>query len=237
MNLKNQDTVLALKTGIVYLEARNRLINKYEEENCPDLDMFVENARQINEDVGIFKVTEVVSRIRQNLSYRDVGAEIGVSQTEVGRSIKRLKAARLISEASDSDIPYLINIKGLSEWTMASMQYANKPEPKGIGTGLPTAWSNPLLESEMMPRDIPHVWEGLNSLAVSTSKSIHPVQGEIISPLYKGEALAASKSVEMYKLLSLLDAFRIAKPRELKIARDLFNQYMEKMDVAQQFFS
>jgi hypothetical protein len=236
MQLKNQDTVMALKIGVVYLEAKNKIINEYTQQQSKPLKASLA-INKITDISDALAAAEVIKHINFTLSYRELGREIGISQTEVGRSIKRLKAAKLLSATSAMDIPFLINIRGLEEWTSVAMQYANKPIPKSIGMGLPTAWSNPLLASQMVARDIPHVWDGLSNLAAESSNSPQAVQGEIISGLYKGVSLAAAKSIEMYKLLSILDAFRIAKPRELKIAKEIFHNYMENLDAAQQFFN
>lgn len=156
---------------------------------------------------------------------RGFAGSLGLSPGEVSKSCQRLLKARLIiPNPNEGGFPSYFSATGaLREWLSYGIQYCIIPEPQGVGRGVPTAWSNPDVKSDLVPRDIPHVW-------------LLPggdITGEGVSPLYPNAPVAAAKDRNLHYILSLIDAVRLAKPRELKIARELITEYLGLINAAQ----
>lgn len=141
-------------------------------------------------------------------SVRGISEAIGVSAGEVSKGTKRLIASRLVVERSGS---VFAESGALLEWLCYGVRYAYPPDSVGYGRGMPTSWNCPLLNSEMNPPIPPFVWP------ISGGDS----EGVLIRPIHESVPLAASRDEDLYRAMSLLEAIRGGKPRELVIARDL----------------
>ena len=111
----------------------------------------------------------------------------------------------------------------MTEWLCYGIRYYLPPEKIGIVRGMATGWSCEHLNSEVVPPSIPQVWK----------KQYGDLSGEGIEPLYKGAPLAASKDINLYRLLALIDIMRTGGPRELNIAIKMIKEAMEGIDNAQ----
>lgn len=202
MQLKPHDTAVALAWGCL----ARRLY---------DWDLMRENTPIPSDDSR-----EVVHR-----GIRAFADSLGLSPGEVSKSCQRLLKARLIvSNPNQGGFPsYFVVVGSMKEWLCYGIQYSVIPEPEGVGRGIPTSWSNSDIKSEILPREIPHVW-----LLPGGEE-----MGEGISPLYPGAPVASAKDRHLHYILSLIDAVRLAKPRELKIARNLITEYMGLVNAAQ----
>ncbi|MES9854000.1 MAG: hypothetical protein ABW170_19475 [Candidatus Thiodiazotropha sp. L084R] len=141
-------------------------------------------------------------------SVRGISEAIGISASEVSKGAKRLMAAHLVVERSGS---VFAETGSLVEWLCYGVRYAYPQESIGYGRGMATSWNCPLLDSDMTPPVPPIVWPA------SGGES----EGALIKPIHDSVPLAASRDNNLYPALSLLEAIRGAKPRELAIARDL----------------
>ncbi|MFN3237008.1 MAG: hypothetical protein ACE37D_08100 [Pseudomonadales bacterium] len=158
----------------------------------------------------------------EKTSIRSLANSLGLSPGEVSKSNKRLLRAKLIAP-SEGPLEFNTVCQNMREWLCFGIQYAVLIESRGLGTGVVTGWSNPEVKSEMLARDIPQVW-------------LYPGgsdYGEGISPLYPNAPAAANSDRNLHQILSLIDAIRTGKPRELEIARRLVEEFMEVLSDAQ----
>lgn len=167
------------------------------------------------------------SKTLGRVTVRILADSLGLSPGEVSKSNQRLLKAKLIAPAESDQgrthIEYNTVVRHMREWLCYGIQYSVLVEPQGLGNGLVTAWSNKSVKSELVPREVPHVW-----LFPGGSD-----YGEGISPLYTKAPVAAYDDENMHYVLSLIDAVRIGKPREVKIARVLIEKFLDEMSRAQ----
>ncbi|MCW9013169.1 MAG: hypothetical protein OQL06_05245 [Gammaproteobacteria bacterium] len=142
-------------------------------------------------------------------SVRGISDAIGISPSEVSKGTKRLMASHLVVERSGG---VFAESGALLEWLCYGVRYAFPQESIGYGRGMATSWNCPVLESEVSPPVPPLVWP----------VSGGDVEGALIKPIHNSVPLAASRDERLYQAMSLLEAIRGGKPRELAIARDLF---------------
>lgn len=142
-----------------------------------------------------------VSRVRH------LAEAIGISASEVSKGTKRLMASHLAVERSGK---LYVESGALLEWLCYGVRYAYPQESIGYGRGMATAWNCPLLKCDIVPPLPAWVWP------VAAGN----VEGILISPIHNAVPLAASRDENLYRVMSLLEAIRGGKPRELSIARD-----------------
>ena len=150
----------------------------------------------------------------QDSSVRGISEVIGISASEVSKGTKRLVASRLVVERSGS---IFAEVGGLLEWLSFGVRYAYPQEYIGYGRGMATSWNCPQLHSEIAPPIPPFVW------AVSGGD----VDGALIKPIHNSVPIAASRDDFLYRAMSLLEAIRGGKPRELAIARELLSNLIK----------
>jgi len=158
----------------------------------------------------------------ERVSVRFLADSLGISPGEISKSNRRLIKAKLIAPGIDAN-EYDTVTRNMREWLCFGIQYSILVEAQGLGSGLVTSWSNPRIKSEFIPREVPHVW-------------IFPggdTYGEGISPLYPKAPAASYEDENMHHILSLIDAIRLGKPRELDIARKLIESFLDDMADAQ----
>lgn len=149
-----------------------------------------------------------LKRSNRVISVRGIAEEIGISAGEVSKGTKRLLAAQLVVERSAG---VFVEAGALVEWLCYGVRYAYAQERIGYGRGMATSWNCPLLISEIVAPVPSLVW----SVASGDSEGI------FIKPIHESIPFAASRDETLYKAMSLLEAIRGGKPRELAIARDL----------------
>jgi hypothetical protein len=141
-------------------------------------------------------------------SVRHIAESIGISASEVSKGTKRLVAARLVVERNDR---VFAESGALLEWLSYGVRYAYPQESVGYGRGMATSWNCPILKSEMVAPTPALVWPAPQG----------GVDGVLIKPFHESVTIAASKDEQLYRVLSLLEAIRGGKPRELAIARNI----------------
>ncbi|MES9970158.1 MAG: hypothetical protein ABW092_08995 [Candidatus Thiodiazotropha sp.] len=147
-------------------------------------------------------------------SVRSIAEAIGISAGEVSKGTKRLLASHLVVERSGS---VFVESGGMLEWLCYGVRYAYPLVSVGYGRGMSTSWNCPSLVSEVVPPTPPLVWP------VPRGDS----EGAQIKPFHDSIPLAASRDDRLYVALSLLEAIRGGKPRELAIARDHLNKLIK----------
>lgn len=155
-----------------------------------------------------------LKRSGQDSSVRSISEAIGISASEVSKGTKRLMASHLVVERSGS---VFAETGALLEWLCYGVRYAYPQESVGYGRGMATSWNCPMLESEMTPPIPPIVWPA------SGGES----EGALIKPIHDSVPLAARRDDNLYRAMSLLEAIRGGKPRELAIARELLTKLIK----------
>lgn len=150
----------------------------------------------------------------QTISVRAIAEAIGISAGEVSKSTRRLVASRLVVERDGS---VFAESGALLEWLCYGVRYAYPQQSTGYGRGMPTAWNCPILTSDMMPPDPPLVWQQAGG----------SVEGILMQPFHEAVPYAAAQDELLYRALSLIEAVRVGKPRELAIARNLLKELIK----------
>lgn len=148
-----------------------------------------------------------LKRDGQESSVRGLAEAIGISASEVSKGSKRLMASHLVVERSGS---IYVESGALLEWFCYGVRYAYPQESIGYGRGMATSWNCPVLESEVVSPTPPIVWPVQGG----------DIDGALISPIHNSVPFAASRDEQLYRVMSLLEAIRGGKPRELAIARE-----------------
>lgn len=142
-------------------------------------------------------------------TYAERAAHLGMSASEVHSATSRLEEARLL----DPDT-LTVRREPFLRFLVHGVPYAFAVAAKELTRGMPTAWAGPVLAARMSESgEMPPVWPDPEG----------SIQGQAIKPLYRSVPEVARKDRELYELLSLVDAIRIGRARERKMAEDELN--------------
>jgi hypothetical protein len=137
-------------------------------------------------------------------SYASLGQSLGLSASEVHAAVRRLVAARLLGPDGRH-----VRREALRTFLVHGVPFAFPARPMEVTRGMPTAWAAPALAKKFSPSDqIPPVWPD----------PVGRVQGAAVQPLYASAPAAARRDPALYDLLALVDALRIGRARERKLA-------------------
>jgi len=155
-----------------------------------------------------------LKQANQESSVRGIADSIGISASEVSKGSRRLVASHLVVERSGS---VFAESGALLEWLSYGVRYAYPLESIGYGRGMATSWNCSVLDSEVVPPSPPLVW----------SVPGGEIEGALIKPIHDSVPFASSNDERLYLVLSLLEAIRGGKPRELAIARRLLSDFIQ----------
>jgi DNA-binding Lrp family transcriptional regulator len=151
----------------------------------------------------------------QRLSVREIAQSIGISLGEVSKSSKRLIESKLAVERSG----VVFAEKGaVLEWLSFGVRYMYPQIRSGYGRGVATAWSCPILQSEVLSPSPAIVWPAPGG----------DTEGELVQPLHGSIPVAAINDEGLYRVFSLVEVIRGGKPRELNIARRLLKELIQQ---------
>jgi len=133
-----------------------------------------------------------------------VGADLGLSPSQVHASLKRLERSRLVDAHTHRPL-----LKAVEEFLIHGVKYAF-PVQRGEATrGMPTAYAAPPLSDQFAGSgDLPPVWPDPEG----------ELRGAMFEPLHKAATRAARKDAALYELLALVDALRDGRVRERQLA-------------------
>jgi DNA-binding Lrp family transcriptional regulator len=138
------------------------------------------------------------------LSYAELGQELGMSASEVHAAVRRLGDAHLVDPETRE-----IRREALRNFLVHGVPHAFPASPKEVTRGMPTAWAAPALSGKISASEqIPPVWADPDG----------QVQGAAVQPLYSSVPGAARRDPALYGLLALVDALRIGRARERSLA-------------------
>lgn len=148
----------------------------------------------------------VAKRDRDNWTYDRLAEELGMSASQVFRSLKRMEGSHLFDRETRR-----VRRLELLEFLSHGIRYAFAAVPQGIQRGVPTCWKAPGLgELIKSSKDEPFVWPAPNGMA----------RGQAIEPLHSGALMASGENGDLYRLLALTDILRVGSARERRVAAE-----------------
>jgi hypothetical protein len=135
----------------------------------------------------------------------DLAADVGVSPSEISNGLERLVRSQLLSPDRKAVLK-----RNALEFLLYGLKYVFPAELGPVVRGIATAHSAaPLSKGIVSAKEDQYVWPFADG----------EVRGQSVSPLYSSAPFAASKDRKLHELLSLVDALRIGRAREQKIAK------------------
>lgn len=146
-------------------------------------------------------------------TYSELAKSLDMSSSEVHAALKRCVTSGLY------DGEQRRVLKGpLLEFLVHGLKYAFPGQPGALVRGIPTAHSaEPLKSLLLVNSDEPYVWAFPSG----------GVRGQSIEPLYRSVPKAAQNDAELYELLSLIDALRVGRVREQRLAATELSKRLE----------
>lgn len=143
----------------------------------------------------------------------EVAQALQISQSEVSESLHRSQIARLLDKKNK-----IVFRCGLLEFILHGLKYVFPAVPGAVTRGIPTAHAAPPLNAHLAQGGESFVWP----YAEGTSR------GQTILPLYPTLPAVVTEKPGYYALLSLSDAIRIGRAREVNLARKALSQRILK---------
>ncbi len=147
-------------------------------------------------------------RDEEPTTYSDLASRLHLSPSRVHAGVQRAIAAGLL------DAGRRVRRRALLEFLFHGVRHAFFANRGSIARGMPTAHAAPPLV-ELISDDGPiPVWPDSEGAA----------RGESIEPLHPSAPRAAREQSVLYELLALVDALRIGRARERKLAMEELEQ-------------
>ena len=147
------------------------------------------------------------------VTYAERAKRLKMSASEVHAGVQRLQESRLLDSQTKA-----VRRKPFFDFLVHGVPYVFAVAPKEPCRGYPTAWAAPVFQKRVISnQQLPPVWPDPNG----------KVQGQAVSPLYRSVPKAIEKDPELYELLSLVDALRIGRARERRIASEELDQRLK----------
>jgi hypothetical protein len=147
------------------------------------------------------------------LNYADLGVALGLSASETHAAVRRLIEARLLDP-----VTHQVRREALRNFLVHGVPYVFPVSPGAITRGVPTAWAAPVMAGLINSSEqIPPVWPD----------PAGSVQGATVQPLYASVPRIARQDPELYGLLAWVDALRLGRARERKIAVEEISQHLK----------
>ena len=153
--------------------------------------------------LDILVLLKIISLENEKWFQTDIAEALGISQSEVSKSLNRLKQSWLL--APNNSI--VIMRENVLEFLSYGIKYIFPQSPGSIVRGMPTAHSAPVLSKEILSNES-YVWP------YGKGK----VKGQSIMPLYPTVPKACTEDEKLYDLLALIDAIRIGNAREREMS-------------------
>ena len=152
----------------------------------------------------ILAILKVHSWDSTNWTYSSLAQSLGMSASEVHAALERSEAAGLYYGSERKILK-----QAVLEFLVHELRYVFYAQPGPLSRGLPTAHSAEPLKSKLVasPSEV-YVWPDPQGV----------VRGQVITPLYRSVPQAVSNDPELYALLSLIDALRVGRVREQRLA-------------------
>lgn len=162
------------------------------------------------QDVAI--LLKIIARDQEDWQIQPLSNELRISIAEISESLNRSRMASLIDFKKKRP-----NRNNLLEFLQHGVKYVFPQNPGAMSRGLPTAHSHPFMKSHFHS-ETNYVWPDVRG----------EVLGQVIEPFYERQVEAARDDSEFYLLLALVDAIRVGRVRESKIASDELKRILIK---------
>jgi len=136
--------------------------------------------------------------------YEQLSADLGISSSTAHASVRRLQEAGLLRPGSR-----VVNRLALREFLEHGVRYAFPARPGAEVRGVPTAHAAPSLAAHIVAQDA-LVWPSASGSSI----------GRAITPLYPQATELPQRCPSVYESLALVDALRVGRVRERKLARE-----------------
>ncbi len=163
----------------------------------------------------ILVLAKLLAGPRKSWRQIDLAQELGLSQFEVGLSLESCRRAGLLNPDKKKPLK-----KAALEFLVHGLKYAFPAETGSIVRGIPTAHSAPPLAGKIISRE-----SGAEQYVWPYAKG--KVRGVSVIPLYPSAPEAAQKDEKLYELLALLDAIRLGRTREQKLAIEILKARLD----------
>jgi len=150
--------------------------------------------------------------LRPEDGYETVAQVLGIGLGSGHRSVKRLVAAGLV-------LPHrrAASLGPLAEFLKHGVRFAFYPVTGPEAQGVPTAHSGPSLSGQIAS-DRAMVWPSADGT----------VRGDSLVPLYDDAPGLVTRSPQLYELLTLVDAIRVGRARERRLAAELLDAELQR---------
>ena len=159
----------------------------------------------------------------ESWTYASLADELGMNVSDVHGAVRRAEKSGLIG-ASSSEAPRTggrpraqlkVNRSALLELTLHGLRYVYPAEHGPITRGTATSHSAAPLNALLAGADqAPLVWPDPEGT----------LRGESIEPLGKSAPAAARRNPALHEVLALVDALRVGRARERKLAAELLRE-------------
>lgn len=158
--------------------------------------------QQILSPHDIVILLKIVSYGNQPWFQKPLAEALGISQSEISKSLNRSKYAGFLAPNGKT-----VMRMALFEFIQYGIRYVFPVKPGAVVRGVPTSHSAYPLKEEIQSSEA-YVWP--------YGKGV--VRGHSILPLYPSVPEAALKDAKLYELLALVDALRVGRAREKELA-------------------
>jgi hypothetical protein len=138
----------------------------------------------------------------------DLARSLHMSVSEINHGLRRLASSHLYV----ADERRVVRAS-LRDFLLHGLRYVFPAQLGILGVGMPTAYSaKPLAEKLRLGADDGVVW--------SMQDARFSARGHVIEPLFRSAPLAAAEDASLHEMLALVDAIRVGRARERKLASD-----------------
>jgi predicted transcriptional regulator len=154
------------------------------------------------QDVAI--LLKIVALARDDWQIQPLSNDLRISISEISESLNRSRLAGLIDLKKKRP-----SRMSLLEFLQHGVKYVFPQSPGAMTRGMPTAHSHPFMKKHFLS-DTNYVWPDAKG----------EVMGQMVEPFYERQPEAARDDSKFYLLLALVDAIRVGRVRESKLATD-----------------
>ena len=150
--------------------------------------------------------------------YSLIAEDLGMSQSEINASVRRLQSAGLVNSKELGEMPILA---AAEEFLIHAVKYVFPAKRGHFVRGMPTSYAAKPLDQFIVAREDPiPVWADPNGKR----------KGISLMPMYRSVPYSARRDPVLYERLAMLDAIRDGGARERKLAEKELIRSLRKSD-------
>ncbi len=165
-----------------------------------------------------------------NWQSKEIASAIGISPSEVSESLKRCHFSRLLDSSKKS-----VHKMALYDFLLHGVKYAFPVHPAETTRGIATAHSASPLNSHIISGEEQYIWPYYEG--TDRGQAITPLYPSVAKTLYKvmeysgttfsfkdSNAMTSKEYHHFYEYLTLVDAVRTGRAREINLAQKILKQ-------------